>query len=840
MKAATILIEAVASLGLELALPSGIPTHYHNVTKKWSRLDQVFISDHSIDLIETCDTETRFRRVKTDHLPIVTKLNLEVAITQPHATRNFREVDWGEFQKGLATRLEEFELPERIATQGQLDVSCETLTEAIQATIDANVPISEICSRSKRWWMKELTQLRRHANKIGRRSYKHRDTPTHSVHEEHAEVVRTYERTLEQTKRQHWRDWLERAEDPDIWTVHKLISAPTSDGAKARIPMLNYKSGDEEATASNNPEKSKALAKSFFPTKPDDPGIAEDYQYPGACCKVSQITGEQITSQIKKLKPFKAPGPDGIPNIVLIKCTDILLERLLRIYKAMVERNLHYAPWKTFTTVVLRKPGKPRYNVPKAYRPIALLNTLWKVLAAVLADQLTYLNEKHQLLPPHHFGGHPGRTTTDTVHLVTHKIKSAWRQGNVTSVLFLDVEGAFLNAVPARLVHNMRTRRIPRRYANFIVGMLEGRTTTMRFDDYASEAIHINNGIEQGDPLSMVLYQYYNADLLDIPESPNESAIAYVDDALILATAKSFEETHLILASMMTRDGGVYDWSKTHNSPLKHIKLALIDFAHSSKKITRPSLTLPNTTISPSESTKYLGIVIDQNLNWKVQHVHAIEKGSKWASQIRRIARPSWGITPKYARWLYISVALPRILYGADVWCGPPGRANNNKGNRGTAKVINQLATIQQSGALAILGALRTSPTNALNACAFLLPAEKLVERCCHKAAVHLATVPLEHPLHRPVKSCKSKYIKRHRSPLHILFSNTAFNPKSLEKIPTKPHNPAQLGKLPFSVSIATSKDASILEDRHANETVKIYSDGSAHKGKVGAAVVLI
>lgn len=209
MKAATILIEAVASLGLELALPSGIPTHYHNVTKKWSRLDQVFISDHSIDLIETCDTETRFRRVKTDHLPIVTKLNLEVAITQPHATRNFREVDWGEFQKGLATRLEEFELPERIATQGQLDVSCETLTEAIQATIDANVPISEICSRSKRWWMKELTQLRRHANKIGRRSYKHRDTPTHSVHEEHAEVVRTYERTLEQTKRQHWRDWLE-------------------------------------------------------------------------------------------------------------------------------------------------------------------------------------------------------------------------------------------------------------------------------------------------------------------------------------------------------------------------------------------------------------------------------------------------------------------------------------------------------------------------------------------------------------------------------------------------------------------------------------------------------
>ena len=46
--AAKKLIEAVADAGLDLALPSGIPTHRHNVTKLWSRLDQVFITDHSV------------------------------------------------------------------------------------------------------------------------------------------------------------------------------------------------------------------------------------------------------------------------------------------------------------------------------------------------------------------------------------------------------------------------------------------------------------------------------------------------------------------------------------------------------------------------------------------------------------------------------------------------------------------------------------------------------------------------------------------------------------------------------------------------------------------------
>ena len=58
LNAAEVLIEAVATLGLELALPSGLPTHLHNVTKKWTWLDQVFISEHSTDMIEICETET--------------------------------------------------------------------------------------------------------------------------------------------------------------------------------------------------------------------------------------------------------------------------------------------------------------------------------------------------------------------------------------------------------------------------------------------------------------------------------------------------------------------------------------------------------------------------------------------------------------------------------------------------------------------------------------------------------------------------------------------------------------------------------------------------------------
>lgn len=170
--AAEYLIDAVATLGLELALPSGIPTHFHNVTKKWSRLDQVFISDHSTDLIESCDTVPHFRSTKTDHLPIMTKLSLttQTAIVPP--TQNFREVDWTTFRESLSARLDSLGNPGPINNQDQLNSSCDLVTKALQETIRENVPIVDICSKSKRWWTKELTQLRRDMNKLGKKSHK--------------------------------------------------------------------------------------------------------------------------------------------------------------------------------------------------------------------------------------------------------------------------------------------------------------------------------------------------------------------------------------------------------------------------------------------------------------------------------------------------------------------------------------------------------------------------------------------------------------------------------------------------------------------------------------------
>ena len=125
--------------------------------------------------------------------------------------------------------------------------------------------------------------------------------------------------------------------------------------------------------------------------------------------------------------------------------------------------------------------------------------------------------------------------------------------------------------------------------------------------------------------------------------------------------------TYEKIEDMMTKHNGVINWSKDHNSPLEYSKLALIDFSHQNRCTTRPNLTLPHGEVEPKRSAKYLGIILDKHLSWSLQYAHVVEKGTEWTSQIKRIARPGWGITPKYARKLFIGVVLPKILYGADV-----------------------------------------------------------------------------------------------------------------------------------------------------------------------------
>ena len=147
-EAAEQLLKAIADIGMDMALAKGIPTHQHNATKKWTRLDQVFISEHTMEAVTICDTIPEERGVNTDHVPIVTVLDLKLMKAPTQLARNFREVDWMNFCTMLEEKLAEQGVPKNITTPHVLNLTCEKLTKALQDTIEEEVPRTEINTRS--------------------------------------------------------------------------------------------------------------------------------------------------------------------------------------------------------------------------------------------------------------------------------------------------------------------------------------------------------------------------------------------------------------------------------------------------------------------------------------------------------------------------------------------------------------------------------------------------------------------------------------------------------------------------------------------------------------------
>jgi hypothetical protein len=58
---------------------------------------------------------------------------------------------------------------------------------------------------------------------------------------------------------------------------------------------------------------------------------------------------------------------------------------ITKIFTALINLGHHPKRWWRAKIMVLRKPGKLDYSIPSAYRLISLLNTLGKLLEAVMA-----------------------------------------------------------------------------------------------------------------------------------------------------------------------------------------------------------------------------------------------------------------------------------------------------------------------------------------------------------------------------------------------------------------------------------------------------------------------
>ncbi|KAF9780522.1 hypothetical protein BJ322DRAFT_1011914, partial [Thelephora terrestris] len=145
-----------------------------------------------------------------------------------------------------------------------------------------------------------------------------------------------------------------------------------------------------------------------------------------------------------------------------------------------------------------------------------------------------------------------------------------------------------------------------------------------------------------------------------------------------------------------------------------------MDFSTRPHQPTPLTLTDPytnvSTTIAPSLTYRFLGVLFDPKLRWNAQTERASRSASAWINLVRRLARTSSGISAKGMRQLYTAVAIPKMSYAAEVWYTLPHHPTPDAKRRlGSIKFTQKLITEQRKAAITILGAMRTTAGDVLS-----------------------------------------------------------------------------------------------------------------------------
>jgi len=366
--------------------------------------------------------------------------------------------------------------------------------------------------------------------------------------------------------------------------------------------------------------------------------------------------------------------------------------------------------------VVLTKPGKPpdTYRTPKGYRPIALLPTLGKVLEAILAKRVAEAAEWNGLLPDEQMGNRVSRSTELAVRLVVAQVQEAWRQGAATSLLQLDISGAFDTVNHTRLLDTLRTYGFPGWLVRWIRAWLTSREATLFFDGQTTQPIPIRAGVPQGSPLSPILFILYIASLYRAlkEKHPGVAIVGFADDTNLLAFGRGpLANSRQLEEAWKT----CLQWAKTRGMVFAGEKSELIHFNKGRKQWSNPVNLAHSTgegfdTVKPIPSSRFLGVWLDWRLNWKA-HREAVERKLKTQDfALCRIAAKTWGPALHRAREVYTKCIRSALAYGASSFHKPTPIGGQPQG------IARDLQKAQSRSLRVVAGAYKATPIRSLEA----------------------------------------------------------------------------------------------------------------------------
>ena len=641
-------------------------------TRQSATLDLIFTSNPSL-----LKNSTSVPGI-SDHSIVVSDFDTRPQVTKSKDRKKFKfhKANWTEINKDLLSSYCEIE--KQYNENKSADVLWSSFKDKLFDSMKKHIPQGTTKKRNRLPWInKSIKRLLRKKQKLFQKAKESKNWDEYRKHQKHCkrEIRRAEWKYINNTIQ----DGLQNNNSKPFWNFIKSRRKDNIGISPLREKGKLFSDPENKARILLNQFKSV-----FTPRDMTNTMKPPTQAYPN--CPPITIDTAGVAKLLQKLQPHKAPGPDSIPNTILINCADAIAPIMTLVFQRSIDSGNLPKDWLTANISSAYKKGD-RHSAEN-YRPISLTSVSCKLLEHIICRHLLSHFENNCILTSLNHGFRAGYSCETQLLTTANDLLTSFDRNKQVDIAILDFSKAFDTVPHNKLLYKLEKYGITGSTLTWLKTFLTQRTMRVVLDGVASEPTTVDSGVPQGTVLGPILFLCH---INDLPSTVSSQVRLFADDCLLYREINTFKD-HLSLQKDLK---SLEEWADTWGMRFNATKCYILSTRNKSSY----HYQLNNVILKQVQNNPYLGVLFSEDLKW-TDHITKITK--KANSTLGFLRRNLKYCPTKCKRAAYLSMVRSVLEYGATLW------------DPYLQKEINMLEQVQRKALRFIAGDFKTFQTGTI------------------------------------------------------------------------------------------------------------------------------